>query len=110
VHRLDREIGRRAEHREPGVVDEDVDLADPDALAQRLVVLYDGAGISAWMDHDPTVAVASRSIAEMLVDTAIPRRSTHRAKPTSQQSTTTKRTPKARRGSPAVRARRARKT
>ena len=55
-----------------------VDLAteagakDPAALAQRLIVLYDGAGISAWMDHDPSVAAASRSIAQMLVDDAIP--------------------------------------
>ena len=52
---------------------------DPEALAQRLVVLYDGAGISAWMDHDPGVADTSRSIAEMLVDAAIPRRSSRRA-------------------------------
>lgn len=55
-----------------------VDLAteagakDPAALAQQLIVLYDGAGISAWMDHDPSVAAASRSIAQMLVDAAIP--------------------------------------
>jgi AcrR family transcriptional regulator len=55
-----------------------VDLAteagarDPAALAQQLTVLYDGAGISAWMDHDPSVAAASRSIAQMLVDAAIP--------------------------------------
>ena len=55
-----------------------VDLAteaganDPAALAQRLIVLYDGAGISAWMDHDPSVAAASRSIAQILVDAAIP--------------------------------------
>ena len=54
-----------------------VDLAteagakDPAALAQQLIVLYDGAGISAWMDHDPSVAAASRSIAQMLVDAAI---------------------------------------
>jgi AcrR family transcriptional regulator len=64
-----------------------VDLAteagatDPAALAQRLIVLYDGAGISAWMDHDPSVAAASRSIAQMLVDAAIPPARTHPAKP-----------------------------
>ena len=64
-----------------------VDLAteagakDPAALAQQLTVLYDGAGISAWMDHDPSVAAASRSIAQMLVDAAIPPTSELRAKP-----------------------------
>jgi AcrR family transcriptional regulator len=86
-----------------------VDLAreagatDPDALAQRLVMLYDGAGISAWMDHDPTVATASRSMAEMLVDAAIPRPSSRRAKPTGQQTTPTTTTkPKARRRSPSA--------
>ena len=61
-----------------------VDLAteagakDPAALAQQLTVLYDGAGISAWMDHDPSVAAASRSIAQMLVDAAIPPAPTRR--------------------------------
>jgi AcrR family transcriptional regulator len=82
---------------------------DPDALAQRLVVLYDGAGISAWMDHDPTVAAASRSIAEMLVDAAIPRPSTRRAKPAGQQTKATTK-PKAQRRSPSAGASRARKT
>jgi hypothetical protein len=60
-----------------------VDLAteagakDPAALAQQLTVLYDGAGISAWMDHDPSVAAASRSIAQMLVDDATPATRSH---------------------------------
>jgi AcrR family transcriptional regulator len=42
----------------------------PEALAKRLVLLYDGAGISSWMDHDPTVAEASRDVAQALVDAA----------------------------------------
>src|SRR5882757_5191186 len=42
----------------------------PEALAKRLVLLYDGAGISSWMDHDPSVAEASRDVAQGLVDVA----------------------------------------
>jgi AcrR family transcriptional regulator len=44
----------------------------PEQLAQQLVLLYDGAGISAWMDHDPSAAKAARSVATALVDAAIP--------------------------------------
>jgi AcrR family transcriptional regulator len=46
--------------------------ADPDHLARQLVLLYDGAGISAWMDHDASTAQAARTIAAALVDAAIP--------------------------------------
>jgi AcrR family transcriptional regulator len=46
---------------------------DPQTLARQLVLLYDGAGISAWMDHDPSVANAARTIAAALIDSAIPR-------------------------------------
>ena len=55
-----------------------VDLAreagapDPERLAQQLVLLYDGAGISAWMDHDPSVANTARTVAAALMDAAIP--------------------------------------
>jgi AcrR family transcriptional regulator len=55
-----------------------VDLAtqagakDPDVLAEQLTILYDGAGISAWMDHNPKVALASRAVAKSLIDSAIP--------------------------------------
>ena len=45
---------------------------DPEQLAQQLVLLYDGAGISAWMDHDPSAATAARAVATALVDAAIP--------------------------------------
>jgi AcrR family transcriptional regulator len=48
--------------------------SDPERLAQQLVLLYDGAGISAWMDHDPSVASAARTVAAALVDSAIPDR------------------------------------
>ena len=46
--------------------------ADPQHLARQLVLLYDGAGISAWMDHDASTAQAARTIAAALVDSAIP--------------------------------------
>ncbi|MDQ1361323.1 MAG: hypothetical protein QOJ44_1700, partial [Acidimicrobiaceae bacterium] len=45
---------------------------DPDGLARQLILLYDGAGISAWMDHDPSVADAARTVAATLIDAAIP--------------------------------------
>ncbi|MCW2887540.1 MAG: hypothetical protein QOE54_5593 [Streptosporangiaceae bacterium] len=45
--------------------------ADPEQLAQQLVLLYDGAGISAWMDRDPSAAVASRTVATAMVDAAL---------------------------------------
>jgi AcrR family transcriptional regulator len=43
---------------------------DPERLARQLVLLYDGAGISAWMDRDPTAAGAARTVAEALLDAA----------------------------------------
>jgi AcrR family transcriptional regulator len=55
-----------------------VDLAkeagatDPEGLARQLVLLYDGAGISAWMDHDPAIAMTARTVAAALIDAAIP--------------------------------------
>jgi AcrR family transcriptional regulator len=37
-------------------VAQDAGVADPDALARQLHLLYDGAGLSARMDHDPSAA------------------------------------------------------
>jgi AcrR family transcriptional regulator len=45
--------------------------ADPAALAQQLVLLYDGATVSARMDRDASAALAARTVAEALVDAAI---------------------------------------
>jgi AcrR family transcriptional regulator len=45
--------------------------ADPERLAQQLVLLYDGATVAARMDHDPTAAAAARAVATVLVDAAI---------------------------------------
>ena len=45
---------------------------DAKSLARQLVLLYDGAWISAWMDRDPSAETAARTIAAALVDAAIP--------------------------------------
>ena len=47
--------------------------ADPEALAKQLVILYDGATVSAQMDHDPKAARSARAIAEGLLDAATAR-------------------------------------
>ncbi len=46
--------------------------ADPELLTSQLVMLYDGAGISAWMDHNPDTVQTSKSVAATLIDAAIP--------------------------------------
>jgi AcrR family transcriptional regulator len=51
----------------------EVGASDPETLAGQLVLLYDGAGISAWMDHNPDAAKASRAVAATLIDAAIPK-------------------------------------
>jgi AcrR family transcriptional regulator len=53
----------------------DAGARNPEQLAQQLMLLYDGAGISAWMDHDPSAANAARFVAVALVDTALPEHS-----------------------------------
>ena len=51
----------------------DAGASDPEALAGQLVMLYDGASVSAQMDHNYAAARTARLIAESLVDAAIPR-------------------------------------
>jgi AcrR family transcriptional regulator len=43
----------------------------PDALAQQLCLLYDGAAVAAQVDRDPSAAKAARQVATGLVDAAI---------------------------------------
>jgi len=43
---------------------------DPDALAQQLMLVYDGAITGARMDHRPDVGVDARRTAEILIDSA----------------------------------------
>jgi AcrR family transcriptional regulator len=50
----------------------DAGARDPEQLALQLMLLYDGAAISAWMDHNPSAAEAARSVATALVDAALP--------------------------------------
>jgi AcrR family transcriptional regulator len=45
---------------------------DPKALSEQLVLLYDGAGISAWMDHNPGAENAARTVASALVAAQVP--------------------------------------
>src|ERR1700712_1012180 len=45
---------------------------DPKALAQQLALIYDGAGIGAWLDRDPSAEAAARTVARTLVEAAVP--------------------------------------
>jgi AcrR family transcriptional regulator len=44
---------------------------DPGQLGRQLHVLYDGAGLTARMDHDPDIAAATRAGVETLLDAAL---------------------------------------
>jgi AcrR family transcriptional regulator len=46
-------------------------VADPDRLAQRLRLLYDGASVSAHVDTNSTAVAAARAMAEMVLDQAV---------------------------------------
>jgi AcrR family transcriptional regulator len=46
-------------------------VPDPGTLGRQLHLLYDGASLSARMDHDPSVAAAARAAAEVLLDAAL---------------------------------------
>ena len=46
----------------------DAGAADPEALGDQLMLLYDGATITASMDGDPSGAVTARSMAAALLD------------------------------------------
>ncbi|HTX28407.1 MAG TPA: TetR/AcrR family transcriptional regulator [Streptosporangiaceae bacterium] len=44
---------------------------DPEGLARQLHLLYDGASLSARMDHDPSAGAAARTAAATLLDAAL---------------------------------------
>jgi AcrR family transcriptional regulator len=44
--------------------------AEPEKLGRQLYMLYDGASLSARMDHDPSSAVTARAAAATLLDAA----------------------------------------
>lgn len=48
--------------------------ADPERLAQQLMLVYDGATVGAYMDDDPSVAKRARALATTLVDGALGKR------------------------------------
>jgi hypothetical protein len=41
---------------------------DPGQLGRQLHLLYDGAGLTARMDHAPDIAAATRAAVETLLD------------------------------------------
>jgi AcrR family transcriptional regulator len=45
--------------------------ADPDAVAQQLRLLYDGAAVSGHVDMTSTAAAAARAMAQMVLDQAL---------------------------------------
>jgi hypothetical protein len=45
--------------------------ADPEQLAQQLVLLYDGVSVSAQMDHNIGAAAAAREVAEKMLEAQI---------------------------------------
>ncbi|MHA6759410.1 TetR/AcrR family transcriptional regulator [Streptacidiphilus sp. PAMC 29251] len=51
-------------------------VADADGLARQLHLLYDGAGVSARMDHDPSAATTARAAAAALFDVAVKEQAT----------------------------------
>ncbi|MGH7746448.1 MAG: TetR/AcrR family transcriptional regulator [Candidatus Dormibacteria bacterium] len=49
----------------------DAGAPDPDTLARQLHLIYDGAGTSARMDRDSSIAIAARAAAQTLIDAAL---------------------------------------
>jgi AcrR family transcriptional regulator len=49
----------------------DTGAKDPAALADQLMILYDGSTVGARMDHQPTTALIARSVAAGLLDAAV---------------------------------------
>jgi AcrR family transcriptional regulator len=45
--------------------------ADPPKLARQLQVIYDGAGLAARMDRDPSIATSARAAAETLLEASL---------------------------------------
>jgi AcrR family transcriptional regulator len=50
---------------------EEAGAPDPTALGHQLHLIYDGAGIGARMDRDPSAALRARAAAASLLDTAL---------------------------------------
>ena len=50
---------------------EQAGATNPGELARQLQIIYDGAGLAAGMDHDPSIAKSARAAAEALLDAAM---------------------------------------
>lgn len=53
----------------------DAGAPDPEGLARQLHLLYDGGGLSARMDRDPSAGAVARQAAAVLIDAALAARS-----------------------------------
>ncbi|MFE2070897.1 TetR/AcrR family transcriptional regulator [Streptomyces sp. NPDC059467] len=49
----------------------DAGAPDPEALGRQLHLLYDGGGVSARMDRDPSAGAVARQAAAILIDAAL---------------------------------------
>jgi AcrR family transcriptional regulator len=49
----------------------EVGVSAPETLGRALHMIYDGASLSARMDHDPSASVVARAAAETLLDAAL---------------------------------------
>jgi AcrR family transcriptional regulator len=49
----------------------EIGVPDPERLGRQLHMIYDGASLSARMDHDPAASAAARAAAETLLDAAV---------------------------------------
>jgi AcrR family transcriptional regulator len=49
----------------------EIGVPDPERLGRQLHMIYDGASLSARMEHDPAVSAAARAAAEALLDAAV---------------------------------------
>jgi AcrR family transcriptional regulator len=50
---------------------EQAGAANPAELARRLQIIYDGTGLGARMDRDPSIAMSARAAAEALLDASL---------------------------------------
>jgi AcrR family transcriptional regulator len=48
--------------------------ADPELLGQQLVLLYDGASVAAYLDHNHSAASAAREMAAQMLSSACPKK------------------------------------
>src|SRR5258706_12204973 len=51
----------------------DAGAADPESLAEQLLILYDGASVATRMDRDTNAATSARAAAALMLDAAIAR-------------------------------------